>query len=302
MGEESSSTRSGGARIPEAARIDLHTHSTFSDGTSSVPELLREAREAGLDMIALTDHDTTAGWDDARAAARGSGVAVIPGIEVSAEHGSLSVHILALLVDPSPGTALAAELRRARESRTRRARAMVDRIGRDHPVGWDDVLEQLAAADTTVGRPHIADALVARGVVADRSAAFAGLLAPSSPYYVPYYAPAPDTAVRAIVEAGGVAIAAHPASGMREGAVPVDLLERMTQAGLAAIEVEHREHDAVERERLRAYAQEHGLLITGGSDYHGAGKPNRLGENLTSPAVLSALLDRATSETEVFHP
>ncbi|EWS80690.1 PHP domain-containing protein [Brachybacterium phenoliresistens] len=298
MGDEHTT----GQGRPQTPRIDLHTHSTYSDGTSSVLELAQDAAAAGLDVIALTDHDSTAGWEDARRAARETGVTIVPGIEVSAEHHRLSVHVLALLVDPSAGTALDIELRRARDSRSRRARVMVERIGADHPIRWEDVLEQVAGEETTVGRPHIADALVSRGIVADRSAAFTELLAPSSPYYVPYYAPAPADAVRAIVAAGGVAVAAHPASGMREGAVPVDLLDSMVEAGLSAVEVDHREHDEVERDRLRAYARFRGLLTTGGSDYHGAGKPNRLGENLTAPDVLRALLARATSETEVFRP
>lgn len=176
---------------------------------------------------------------------------------------------------------------------------MVERIGEDHPLTWDDVQDQVAGGDTTVGRPHIADALVAAGVVADRGEAFAGILSPSSPYYVRHYAPAPEVAVAAIREAGGVAIAAHPASGMREGCVPEELLEAMAAAGLSAIEVDHREHNPVERRRLEAFARAHDLLVTGGSDYHGAGKPNRLGENLTAPSVLEAIISLSSSDTEV---
>lgn len=276
--------------IPADARADLHTHSTYSDGTCTVDELLAEARAARLDVIALTDHDTTAGWDDARAAASAHGVTVIPGIEVTAEHGRASIHILALLPDPGPETPLAHELQRARASRRDRARAMVEAIACDHPITWDQVQEQVAGEETTLGRPHIADALVAAGVVPDRGAAFASILAPGSPYYVRHYAPAPEVAVAAIRQAGGIPIAAHPASSGRGENVPEEILEAMIGAGLLAIEVDHREHGEAERTRLRQIARSHGLWTTGGSDYHGAGKPNRLGENLTSPEMLEAML------------
>ncbi|WP_193104288.1 PHP domain-containing protein [Brachybacterium sp. FME24] len=286
--------------IPHGAeRIDLHTHTSWSDGTCGVLELLQHAREAQLDVLALTDHDTVAGWAELPAAVAATGVAAVPGIEVSSEHQGLSVHVLALLVDPSPDSELAAEMARARSSRIERARAMVELIGQDHPITWEDVRAQAAGESTVIGRPHIADALVAHGAIPDRSAAFAEILSPSGPYYVPYYAPSPVAAVRAIRETGGVAIVAHPGSVSRDADLPVDLLEAMVEAGLTGIEVDHREHDEAERARLRDFAAVHDLLITGGSDYHGAGKPNRLGENLTQPDVLAAITHRATSTTEV---
>ncbi|MGY5763762.1 PHP domain-containing protein [Brachybacterium sp. DNPG3] len=284
------------------ARIDLHAHTTWSDGTVDVAALFRRARTARLDALALTDHDTVEGWAELPSAVRASGVAAVPGIEVSCEHGRLSVHVLALLVDPSPATGLARELERSRRSREERARRMVELIAADHPLSWDAVLEQVAGETTVIGRPHIADALVQAGVVADRTEAFAGMLAASGPYYVRHYAPEPAAAVRAIREAGGVAIVAHPGSVTREGSLPTDLLGRMIDAGLDGIEVDHREHDRGTRERLRTFAEEHDLLVTGGSDYHGAGKPNRLGENLTQPDVLDAITRRATSSTEVITP
>ncbi|GAA1484573.1 PHP domain-containing protein [Brachybacterium fresconis] len=283
-------------------RIDLHTHSSWSDGTCGVDELLRRARRAQLDVLALTDHDTIDGWAELPQAVAATGVAVVPGIEVSAEHESLSVHVLALLVEPDADSELAREMARARCSRVERARSMVQLIAADHPITWEDVRAQAAGETTVIGRPHIADALVARGAIPDRSAAFQEILSPSGPYYVPYYAPGPVQAVRAIREAGGVAIVAHPGSVTRDADLPVDLLEEMVGAGLAGIEVEHREHDEAERARLRDFATAHDLLITGGSDYHGAGKPNRLGENLTQPDVLAAITHRATSSTEVIHP
>jgi predicted metal-dependent phosphoesterase TrpH len=283
------------------ARIDLHTHSRWSDGTSTVDELVAEARATGLDTIALTDHDTTAGWVDAADAARRHGVRVVPGIEVSTEYAQRSVHVLALMPSPDPDTDLAREIGRAHRSRETRARTMVDRLAEDFPITWHDVLAQVAGADTTVGRPHIADALVAAGVFPDRSAAFADVLSAHSPYYVRHYAPAPEDAVRAIVDAGGVAIAAHPASGVRDGGVPTALLGSMVEAGLAGIEVDHREHDAAARAGLRDLARRYGLVRTGGSDYHGTGKPNRLGENTTDPRALERLLEQVTSGVRVLH-
>lgn len=288
-----------------AARIDLHTHSRYSDGTSSIPELLAAARAAGLDTIALTDHDTIAGWADARAHVPQHGVAVVPGIEVSTEYGHSSVHVLALLPDPSPDTELAAQLSRARAARVHRAERMVERLGEDFPITWEQVTEQVGESETTLGRPHIADALVAAGVVHDRDEAFATMLSSRSPYYVGHYAPAPEDAVAAIRAAGGVPVIAHPASGTRGADVPVELLELLVAAGLLGIEVDHREHDEGERARLRRFAHSHDLFVTGGSDYHGRGKPNRLGENLTRPDVLDAIIARAgtpQNRTEVLRP
>ncbi|GAA4531176.1 hypothetical protein GCM10023160_33370 [Brachybacterium paraconglomeratum] len=146
-------------------------------------ELFAQARTAGLDVLALTDHDTVAGWSELPAAVAASGVAAVPGIEVSSEHESSSVHILALLVDPSPDSDLSAEMASARASRVERARRMVELISEDHPISWADVTAQVAGETTVIGRPHIADALVAAGVVSDRSAAFVEVLRPSGPYY-----------------------------------------------------------------------------------------------------------------------
>lgn len=284
------------------SRIDLHTHSVYSDGTCTPDELAAEAVAAGLDAIGLTDHDTVSGWEDAQAAATAHGITIFPGIEVSTEHGRASVHMLALLVDPSADTELALEIRRAREARRGRAAAMVEALAEDYPLTWEDVLEQVAGDDTTVGRPHIADALVANGVVTCRDEAFADMLSASSPYYVSHYAPSPVRAVQAILAAGGVPVLAHPGSSTRGAALSDELLESLVEAGLVGLEADHREHDDRTRERLRAFAASHALLVTGGSDYHGRGKPNRLGENLTAPDVLEAMISRSTSGTEVLRP
>lgn len=275
-------------------RIDLHAHSSASDGTEAPADVVAAAARAGLDVVALTDHDTTVGWPDAAAAARRTGVALVRGTEVSARWRGVSVHLLSYLQDPAH-PALERELARTREARRGRARAMVDLLAADHPVTWQDVLAQSDDA-VTVGRPHIADALVARGVVPDRDAAFRHLLRADGPYHVPHYAPDATEAVAAIVESGGVAVFAHPGADARGRVVPDATFDELADAGLVGLEVRHRDHGPEQRERLQAIADRLGLLVTGGSDYHGAGKSNRLGENLTDPAVLAEIEARGASE------
>ena len=279
-------------------RIDLHAHSTASDGTQSPAEVVAAARDAGLDVVALTDHDTTSGWDEAQRAARELGVGLVRGTEVSARSRGTSIHLLSYLQDPTH-PALADELARVRDARVSRARQMVARIGKDLPVTWEDVLEQ-ATGDVVVGRPHIADALVARGLVADRDEAFARLLRADGRYHVPHYAPDGVTAVRAIRAAGGVPVFAHPGADARGRIVPDAVFDELAAAGLAGVEVHHRDHGPHQVERLGAIARRLGLLVTGSSDYHGDGKANRLGENLTDPAVLAAIEEMGT--TEVVRP
>lgn len=267
--------------------IDLHTHSTVSDGTDSPRELISAAVRAGLDVVALTDHDTTGGWAEAEAAARELGIVLVRGAEISAVAEGISVHLLSYLHDPTDAALLAAT-ERTRSARSERARRIVERISADHALTWADV-EAQAGPGTTVGRPHIADALVARGHVADRTEAFATLLHGRSPYYVPYYAPDAEDAVRLILAAGGVPVMAHPAASGRGRVVADRVIRRLADAGLAGLEVHHRDHTPQERERLAALATSSGLLVTGSSDYHGRGKPNRLGENTTAPEVLDAI-------------
>lgn len=275
-------------------RIDLHTHSSASDGTESPAEVMVAAARAGLDVVALTDHDTTSGWDEAAAAAVEVGVALVRGTEVSARAHGLSIHVLSYLQDPThPG--LLVELERTRAARERRGRAMVELLSEDYPVTWDDVLAQTAPG-TVVGRPHIADALVAAGVLPDRSAAFTGLLAGHTKYYVPYYAPSGVDTVRAVRAAGGVPVFAHPGAVARGRIVPDDVFDELAEAGLAGLEIEHRDHSPAQRTRLHAIAARLGLLVTGSSDYHGAGKENVLGENLTAPDVLAAIEEQGALE------
>lgn len=268
-------------------RIDLHTHSAASDGTDSPAALVAAAAGAGLDVVALTDHDTTAGWAEAADAATRHGVRLVRGTEVSARSAGISVHLLSYLQDPDD-PALLDELERSRRSRVHRAEAMVELLAADVAITWQDVLDHSADA-VVVGRPHIADALVANGVVPDRSAAFAHLLRSDGPYHVPHYAPSAVTAVRAIRAAGGVPVFAHPGADARGRVVPDAVFDELADAGLAGLEVHHRDHSPAQVERLTGVAQRLGLLVTGSSDYHGSGKVNRLGENLTEPHVLAAI-------------
>ncbi|GAB3802931.1 PHP domain-containing protein [Humibacter antri] len=270
------------------APIDLHTHSSVSDGTESPDELVRAAAGAGLGTVALTDHDSTAGWADAARVASEVGVTFIPGIELSTRYGWKSVHMLAYLFDPADEP-LTAELERIRAGRRSRAETMVARLALDYDLSWDDVLAHTAPG-ATVGRPHIADALVSRGVVPDRSAAFATLLHPRGGYYEPIYAPTPLDGVRLIRGAGGVPVLAHPATRGRDGIIQDFYLQRLIDAGLAGFELDHRENTEDGKLALRGLADRHGLVLTGSSDYHGAGKPNRLGEHTTTPEALGRIL------------
>ncbi|WP_285726020.1 PHP domain-containing protein [Psychromicrobium xiongbiense] len=269
-------------------RIDLHTHSHVSDGTEAPAELIRAARRAGLDVVALTDHDSTAGWVEASAAARAYDVALVPGMEVSCQTSEgITVHLLSYLHDPSaPG--LLQEVTASRESRLHRAKHMVAKISQDYPLTWGDVLAQVTPG-ATVGRPHVADALVAAGLVRDRGEAFAGILASRGKYWVSHHAPEPAHAVELVRAAGGVPVFAHPMAIERGRVVGPETIHQMIDAGLAGFEVDHRDNPQQGREYLYRLAAEHGLFVTGSSDYHGSGKPNRLGENLTSPEALAEI-------------
>ena len=276
--------------------IDLHTHSSASDGTESPTELVTAARAAGVEVLAVTDHDTTAGWGEAERAADRQGVTLVRGIEVSCARGRQSIHLLAYLPRPD-GQELAAELARSRGSRDTRLDRMVERMAADGlPVSVASVRAEVGEG-ATPGRPHIADALVRAGAVGHRDEAFAQWLGDDSPYYVGHYAPDPVTAVEAVRAAGGVPVVAHPRSRTRTGVVADALLEEMAGAGLAGVEVDHRDHDDDARRHLRALAAGLGLLTTGSSDYHGTGKRNRLGENTTDPATLAAIEERSTGVT-----
>ncbi|WP_130012958.1 PHP domain-containing protein [Serinicoccus sediminis] len=277
-------------RLAPSARIDLHVHSTHSDGTQTPADVVGRARRAGLDVVALTDHDAVSGWQEADRAGQEQGVAVVPGLEMSCSAAGASVHLLGYFVDPDHAD-LRAELDRVRDSRDGRLRRMVERLASaGFSVSWEEVQAE-AAAGASLGRPHIADVLVRRGRYPDRDAAFADVLHSSSPFHVAHYAPHPRRAVELVRAAGGAAVLAHPFASARGHAVPPEVLEDLVGAGLAGIEVEHRDHGPGDRERAAGLAARHGLLPTGSSDYHGAGKPNRLGEHTTPPRVLETLLE-----------
>lgn len=284
--------------------IDLHTHSHVSDGTDAPAELVAAAAGRGpasaladgvprLDVIALTDHDTVGGWAEAAGAAATYGVDVVLGTEVTSRAEGVSVHLLSYLHDPLD-VGLLALFDAVQVSRGGRARAMVERLGEDFPLTWDDVAAQMQEG-TTIGRPHIADALVAAGVCPSRDAAFADLLHVDSPYYVRHAVPDAPDAVCAIVAAGGVPVFAHPGAHARGRIVSDAVVEELAAAGLAGLEVAHRDNDAEQRARLDRLAARLGLFTTGSSDFHGAGKPNRLGENLTSSEVLAEIERRGTT-------
>jgi predicted metal-dependent phosphoesterase TrpH len=276
---------------------DLHAHSSVSDGTQVPAELVASAAEAGLAAVALTDHDSTAGWAEASHAARQHGVVLIPGMELSTRRGWASVHLLGYLFDPLD-EGLRTETDRIRLDRFSRAESMVERIGHDYELEWDDVLAQTVPG-ATIGRPHIADALVARGHVRDRGEAFASILHWRAGYYQPHYAPDPLVGVTLMRAAGGVPVLAHPAVS-RERVIPEDELRALVDAGLFGLEVHHRDNSDDGKAILLRYAEKYGLAVTGSSDYHGTGKLNRLGENTTSQAVVERLIAEGTGTPPVF--
>ena len=279
---------------------DLHCHTVFSDGTVTPQGMVEQAQQLGLEGLAITDHDTNAGWDEARQAAKALGMPLLPGTEITAQDGRVSVHMLAYLYDPEDPV-IAGLFAKTREARLTRTRTMVERISRDYPITWQDVLDQVKeGSKTTVGRPHIADALVKAGVYADRSQAFAGVCSSGSTYYLPTPSPTTHQVLAAVNHAGGVLVIAHPGAVSRN---PVLLSDRQIAAlareGLGGLEVWHRDNPPEQRRRLLALAQRWGLLVTGGSDWHGQGKPNRMGENSTSGDVVARIVARARGSRPV---
>ncbi|QEO09637.1 PHP domain-containing protein [Protaetiibacter larvae] len=280
--------------------IDLHAHSSVSDGTETPAELVAAGVAAGLGVLAITDHDSTAGWDQAIIAAHGTGLELVPGIELSTQQDYASVHILGYLVDPDDPE-LRAATAAIRSERLHRAESMVARIAVDYALDWDDVLAQTTPG-ATVGRPHIADALVARGHVPDRSAAFATILHWRGGYYRPHEAPPPVEGVRLITGAGGVAVIAHPGARGPQRVLSDARMRSLVDAGLFGLELDHRDNPVASRPHWAELARRFGLVTTGSSDYHGAGKPNRLGENTTAPEVYAAIVARATGSRPIRTP
>ena len=286
-------------------KIDLHTHSTRSDGLDTPSQLVTNAAKAGINVLALTDHDTVSGWDEARTKALELGIGFVPGIEVTSVSDierfgrriRISVHLLAYLPDPNH-EALALVLGDTVATREARARAIVEKLAEELPISWEMVMDHLDKG-ATIGRPAIADTLVTMKVVSNRSEAFDYYLATDGPFYVSHSTVSTIEAIELIGKAGGVSVIAHPLKGVGPNTSPEDLpldhFEEMISKGLSGIEVYHRDVPEAARSWLLDLASKHDLVVTGSSDYHGvAGKPNQLGENTTSQEMLDRIVKLGT--------
>ena len=278
--------------------IDLHTHSTASDGTDTPAELVAAAHRAGVDVLAITDHDTTGGWD-AAAAALPSGMRLVRGAEFSCvsptgrEERPVSVHLLGYLFDPAH-PAIVAEQSRLRDERVVRLARITEKMTADgYPVDVESVFE-LVPEGTSVGRPHLARALVAAGVVESVNDAFATLLHNGSPYYVPKTDTPVERAIAMVRAAGGVAVFAHPLARRRGRVVEPSVIADLATIGLGGVEVDHPDHAQEDRELLRELAAAHDLVTTGSSDYHGTNKITPVGVEHTDPDAFEALLARTS--------
>ncbi|SDT76166.1 PHP domain-containing protein [Actinoplanes derwentensis] len=274
--------------------IDLHCHSTASDGTLTPAELVRAGAAAGLAVMAITDHDTTGGWA-AAAAARPEGLRLVRGAELSCRwHGaepSIPLHLLAYLFDPAEPV-LAAELLRLRADREQRGEKIVEKLRADGvPITWDEVRGY--AAGGSVGRPHIAQALIRAGLVATTTEAFASAWL-GARYFVPKSDLDVFDAVRVVRAAGGVAVFAHPRATKRGRVVPDELIAELADAGLFGLEADHEDHAPTERAQIRALAERLGLVVTGSSDFHGTHKTVQLGAFKTDPAAYEKIVSAAT--------
>jgi len=278
--------------------IDLHTHTTASDGTDSPFALVKKALATGVTTLGITDHDSTAGWAEAVTAIQPQ-IQLVLGAEVSClTTDGISVHMLGLLFD-GEDEQMQQMLSDSRDTRLPRMRKMVALLQAD---GFDISLEdvyQAAPDQATIGRPHLADALVAKKIVATRDEAFADLLHNESKYYVTHAAPTPADAIATIKRAGGVAVIAHPFASRRGQILTADSFQDLVAAGLDGIEVHHRDQNASEQQVLIEIARELHLVTTGASDYHGTGKLNSMAENTTHPAQWEALEARASARRVV---
>lgn len=274
-------------------RIDLHTHSDRSDGTDHPRDLVAHARAAGIDVLAITDHDTAAGWTDARDAALAAGVGLVPGMEISCVHQGVGVHLLAYLPDAT-FEPLQSELRKVLDGRDARLPATVQRL-RDLGIEITSAdVEAVAGPAAAIGRPHVADALVDLGAVTNRAEAFDRYLSAGRPAYVGRYAADLVGMLAIVAAAGGVSVVAHPWGRHGRGGLDAAVLAELRDHGLSGLEADHEDHDPAARAALHGIADDLGLVATGSSDYHGAGKLDcRLGCNTTAPEQLERLLDAA---------
>lgn len=272
-------------------RIDLHTHSNRSDGTDTPAELVEKAKACGLDVVAITDHDSTAGWDEATATAERVGITLVRGIEISTMLDGASVHLLGYGFDPADGPLLT-ELDRILGGRDDRLPALLAQLAEhDMPLTVDDVVAESGHAAAS-GRPHVADAMVAAGYVADRDEAFRDWLYDQGPVYVERYGAPLVEAIELVRAAGGVSVIAHPWARRGGRVLTPEVIADLQGRGLAGIEVDHNNHSASVRAELRALAADLDLVVTGSSDYHGTGKgPDfHLGANTTAPEQYERLL------------
>lgn len=279
--------------------IDLHLHSNVSDGTDSPAGVVRSAHAAGVRTMALTDHDTTAGWEEAIAECALHDMTFIGGMEITAvgARGG-GVHMLAYLVDPTDEALLSA-VNGVLDARIPRLREMTNRLASTYNITWDDVLRH--ADGKSIGRPHLASAMQELGYVEDTNDFFTNIVTKDSPYYVP----SPGLDVRDVISlvrgAGGVPITAHPV-GRHSHVMPREHMVALKEVGLAGFELDHRENanNPAGLERLREYAEEFDLIVTGSSDYHGTRKPNVPGENTTTPEMLMRIIEESSGFEPIY--
>ena len=276
-------------------RIDLHTHSSASDGTDTPADLVRAAEAAGLDVVALTDHDAMSGWAEAAQAADEVGITLVPGLEISTAYHHRGVHLLAYLPDPTD-PALVTALDRILAGRTARTPAIVAALrGHGIDITEDDVRRE-SGGSVAAGRPHVADALVRLGHAGDRTQAFTDLLNPGRPGYANRYAAPLEEMIPLVTGAGGVPVIAHPWGRSGRSVLDASALEHLRDLGLAGIEVDHQDHSEAERAELRSLAADLHLVVTGSSDHHGLGKVDHdLGVHTTDPEQYERLVSLASS-------
>ena len=279
--------------------IDLHAHTHISDGQDSPEQLVAYAKSIGISVLAITDHDTVLGWQLLRERTGEGELTIVPGAEISCRTAAgMSVHMLGYLFDPQEPR-LKELMALTRDDRIPRMMKIIELLNQaDIEVTFDDVVRHSGSA-ATVGRPHLADALISRGIARSRDDAFARFLHNDSPFYVGHIAPTPEEAIAVIRAAGGVSILAHGLAGTRGAIYSLDEIAALVECGLDGVEVDHRDHDARARGALRELADSLDLFATGSSDYHGIEVGQRLAMEVTAPDVWEGILG-AGSGCEVF--